>query len=60
MTINESLTKEIKANHKKRIDNGHIEDWSDSNEYLVSPGYTSVEVKEYRKYLATIGMKNAV
>ena len=56
----QSLRAELKANQQKRIDNGTIVEYKDKEKYLISPGFTTINVKELKSYLKTIGMGNAI
>ena len=56
----QTLRAELKTNQQKRIDNGTIVEYKDKEKYLISPGFTTINVKELKIYLKTIGIGNAI
>lgn len=46
----------IKQNQIKRVNNSKIVTYKDKEEYLVSPGFTTVKVSALKSYYKTIGL----
>ena len=50
------MIEEIVKNQMKRVKNGTIVKYKDGEEYFSSPGYTTVKLKELKKYVKSIGL----
>lgn len=52
--INQSLKETLKMTQQKRLDNGVIITYKDGQQYLQSPGYTTVNLASFKKYYKSL------
>jgi len=54
--VNQSLNIQFRENQRKKFDDGKIVKYKDGNEYLVSPGFTAVNLSVFKASCKSIGM----
>jgi len=54
--VNQAINSQIRERQRERFNNGKIVKYKDGNEYLVSPGFTTVHLSTFRSACKSIGM----